>query len=76
MLCCAFAPQSPDSSSAVISFSYLLIGRFLLGLGGESIVACASTMITKWFSKSGNVNTALAGYIFVTFVALSMLLFF
>ena len=41
-------------------YALLLLGRLLLGLGGESIVAASSTMITKWFGSGGYLNFALA----------------
>lgn len=42
------------------TYQYLLIGRLFLGLGGESIVACSSTMIATWFTHNGYLNTAMA----------------
>jgi MFS family permease len=39
------------------SYYLLLIGRLLLGLGGESIVASAQVMIGKWFNNDYNNNS-------------------
>lgn len=60
MIVCAFAPYPSKRVPSLVSYSILLFGRFLLGLGGESICACTSTMLSKWFTKSGNLNGAMA----------------
>lgn len=60
MVLCALTPFPSSSFPATVSYILLLLGRLLLGLGGESICACTSTMISKWFTKSGMLNTAMA----------------
>jgi MFS family permease len=66
---CAIAPVSSSVSDIgttgsfykwTPTYAYLLVGRLLLGLGGESIVACASTMLATWFTHNGFLNTALS----------------
>lgn len=61
MLVAVFTP-SPDSGylSETGIYVMLLVSRFLLGLGGESIFACVSTMISRWFSSTKHLNTAMA----------------
>lgn len=49
MILFAAAPRGEGSSS---SMPYLLTGRFLLGLGGECLVAGASAMLARWFKKT------------------------
>lgn len=56
---CALAPNRGTMSSRS-TLLCLLVGRFFLGVGGESICACTSTMLSKWFTKSGHLNTAMA----------------
>jgi MFS family permease len=53
--CCMLAGQivfasAPRGSS--LTMTYLLAGRFLLGVGGECICVCASAMIARWFKHS------------------------
>ena len=38
-------------SALANSFSMLLIGRFILGLGGAFVTTATSTLITQWFSR-------------------------
>ena len=61
LIICAIAPIPLDDNSVSkdVTYAYLLIGRLFLGLGGESIVACASTIIAKWFT-SRSLNTAMS----------------
>lgn len=61
MLIAAMTPLliTSDEPSTLVYLS-LLISRLFLGLGGESIVACSSTMISKWFSAGDYLNTAMA----------------
>lgn len=61
MLLAAFTP-TPESGTLSTTGVYvlLLMSRLLLGLGGESICACVSTMISRWFSSTSYLNTAMA----------------
>jgi MFS family permease len=61
MLVAAFTP-APNTGLLPATGVYwmLLLSRFLLGLGGESIYACVSTMISRWFSSTKQLNTAMA----------------
>ena len=49
MILFAAAPRGEGSAT---SMPYLLAGRFLLGLGGECLVAGASAMLARWFKKT------------------------
>jgi MFS family permease len=51
---------SSSSEPSLLVYLSLLLSRLILGLGGESIVACSSTMIAKWFSTGDYLNTAMA----------------
>lgn len=59
-LLCALAPIPSENISTHFTYAILLTGRLFIGLGGESICAAASTMLTKWFTKTGHINTAVA----------------
>ncbi|KAM9980695.1 hypothetical protein ACTFIY_003011 [Dictyostelium cf. discoideum] len=37
------------SASSLSSYKGLLIGRFILGSGGEMLLSCAATMVPMWF---------------------------
>lgn len=58
------AALTPTPESGILSptgvYVMLLLSRLLLGLGGESICACVSTMISRWFSSTQHANTAMA----------------
>jgi MFS family permease len=55
------SPQDPNTSLTTSQiYVLLLISRLVLGLGGESICACVSTMISRWFSSTKYLNTAMA----------------
>ena len=58
----AFTPSSTHDAEAsnLTVYILLLLSRLLLGLGGESICACVSTMISRWFSSTNHLNTAMA----------------
>jgi MFS family permease len=60
MLISAMTPYPSEYFSPVLSFFMLLLGRLFLGLGGESIYAASSTMVSRWFTPTGYINTALA----------------
>ena len=60
MVLCATTPFPSANISSTATYASLLLGRFLLGLGGESIVACTTSMISKWFTSTGYLNTAMA----------------
>jgi MFS family permease len=55
------SPKDPSTSlSPNLIYVLLLTSRLVLGLGGESICACVSTMISRWFSSTNHLNTAMA----------------
>lgn len=58
MLIGALTPSVDEANPEI--YMMLLLSRLLLGLGGESIVACVSTMISKWFSHTSHLNTAMS----------------
>jgi MFS family permease len=63
MLLAAILPSPNDPSTSLSPtqiYVLLLISRLILGLGGESICACVSTMISRWFSSTNHLNTAMA----------------
>lgn len=60
MIICALTPYPSKEISNSFCYLSLLLGRFLLGIGGESICACTSTMLGQWYSKSGFLNTCMA----------------
>jgi MFS family permease len=53
-------PPSGSFWTPTVVYICLLFSRLLLGLGGESICACVSTMISRWFSSTAHLNTAMA----------------
>ena len=60
VIACALTPFPTDSIRPQSTYAALLCGRFLVGLGGESITACAKIMLSKWYKNTGYLNTALA----------------
>jgi MFS family permease len=64
MLLGAITPSPSDNAASFwtprIVYLCLLLSRLLLGLGGESICACVSTMISRWFASTQHLNTAMA----------------
>ncbi len=63
MLLAAILPSPNDPTTSLSAnqiYLLLLISRLILGLGGESICACVSTMISRWFSSTNHLNTAMA----------------
>ncbi|KAJ1454780.1 major facilitator superfamily domain-containing protein [Pelagophyceae sp. CCMP2097] len=60
MIACALAPRNGANLLGASPYAWLLLGRTLLGLGGESVCVCVFVMLSKWFRKRGLLNTAMA----------------
>jgi MFS family permease len=57
---CALVPQAGPSWPPERVFPMLLVGRLLIGVGGESVVATTLKMISRSFSSTPHLNTAMA----------------
>ncbi len=57
---CALVPQAGPSWPPERVFPLLLVGRLLIGVGGESVVATTLKMISRSFSNTSHLNTAMA----------------
>ena len=65
---CALVPASSSTNlttptttpAATSAFRLLLVGRVLIGVGGESIVATTLKMVSRSFASTEHINTAMA----------------
>jgi MFS family permease len=57
---CALAPSADPHLSSYRVFQLLLLGRLLIGIGGESVVATTLKMISRSFASTSHLNTAMA----------------
>ncbi len=57
---CALVPEAGPSWPPERVFPLLLVGRLLIGVGGESVVATTLKMISRSFSGTSHLNTAMA----------------